>query len=349
MKIEYKRLTPEEVEDFQDEKSLYVFDFRALGEELFMEIPEMRKYENLGKWITKNKYHTVNEEEELNKHRIQLKHNPLSKDTIFSRLRKVEFLKEITKLWVAVPHPDSDLLAIEKNLELNYSHFLFEKLNDKLFQKKFLGDLAPKHIEINNFLDLKNILEKDNNFFLKKRHGSGSFTSYDCQKNDFKILSSNEFIRKYISKGDFFLEKKIIGKSLSVQIFKKNEKYTIFGFTEQLFDKDGFYEGNFIYSPELIKDKKFIEEVINKCDLMLREYNGFFGIDFMKEKSGKNYVLELNVRVTAVTVPTLVSNEKNFAKSQYLENVKALEKDDLILTSFKEEKTFDVLRRLDSN
>lgn len=344
MKIEYKKLTPNEVEDFQDENTLYSFDFRALGEDLFMEIPEMRKYENLGKWIIKNKHHTSNEWEELDKKRIQLNHNHLSKDTIYSRLKEVNLPDEIKKLWVAVPHPDSDILAIEKNLEINYKHFLFEKLNDKLFQKKFLGNLSPEFIEINSFLQLKNILEKDNNFFLKKRHGSGSFTSYDCQKKDFKFFSSNEFIRKYISKGDFFLERKINGKPLSVQVFKKEENYVVFGFTEQLFDKDGFYEGNLIYSPELIKDKKFIEEVISKCNSLLKEYNGFFGIDFMEEESGKNYVLELNVRVTAVTVPTLVSNEKNFDKAKYLENVKKPEKGDIVLTSFKDEETFDILR-----
>lgn len=346
MKIEYKKLTPEDVEDFQDENALYIFDFRALGEDLFMEIPEMRKYENLGKWIARKKHHTVNEWEGLDEKRIQLKHSPLSKDTVYSRLKDINLPDEIKKLWVAVPHPDSDILAIEKNLEVNYKHFLFEKLNDKLFQKKFLGKLSPEFIEINSFLELKNILEKDNNFFLKKRHGSGSFTSYNCQKNDFKILSSNEFIRKYISKGDFFLERKITGKPLSVQVFKKDEKYVVFGFTEQLFDGNGFYEGNLIYSPELIKDKKFIEKVITKCNSMLKEYNGFFGIDFMREESGESYVLELNVRVTVVTIPTLISNEKNFDKAKYLENVKNPEKEDIILTSFKDEETFDILREV---
>ncbi len=346
MKIKYEKLTPEKIEEFRDKNTLYSFDFRALGEELFMEIPEMRKYENLVKWVVKNVPHTINESEENFEKRIKLSHAPLSKTTIYSRLNGVKLSNKIKKLWVAVPHPDSDLLALEKNLEVNYTHFLFEKLNDKLYQKKFLENLSPDFIEINSFYELKKILERDNKFFLKKRHGSGSFTSYDCEKKSFKDLSSNEFISKHFSRGDFFLERKIIGKPLSVQVFKKNEEYIIFGFTEQFFDENGFYIGNIIYSPEHISDKKFIEEVISKVEFMLRDYNGFFGIDFMKEDSGKNQVLELNVRVTAVTVPTLVSNEKGFAKSQYLENVKNVEKGDVILTSFEDEKTFDILREI---
>ncbi|MDP2628923.1 MAG: hypothetical protein Q8P15_03435, partial [Nanoarchaeota archaeon] len=178
MRIKYQKLTPSEIGDFQDEDTLYTFDFRALGEELFMDIPEMKKYENLVKWVAKKTPHVTNESGDLNESGIQLKHDLLSKTTIYSRLRNAKLGSNIKKLWVAVPHPDSDLLALEKNLEVNYTHFLFEKLNDKLSQKRFLEDLSPKYIEINSFLKLKDILKKDNRFFLKKRHGSGSFTSY---------------------------------------------------------------------------------------------------------------------------------------------------------------------------
>ena len=151
MKIKYQRLSIKEVKDFQEDNVIYIFDFRALGEDLFMDIPEMKKYENLGKWIVEGKTHTLNEWEEAKGKRIIIKHAEFPKHTIYSRLMDVSFSKEIKKIWVAVPHPDSDLLAIEKNLEVNYPYPLFEKLNDKIFQKNSLGDLSPEFIIINKF------------------------------------------------------------------------------------------------------------------------------------------------------------------------------------------------------
>lgn len=61
MKINYFPLTADQIPFLNNQKALFLLDYRILGESLEYEIPSMRKYENLLPWILINQNIAVNQ------------------------------------------------------------------------------------------------------------------------------------------------------------------------------------------------------------------------------------------------------------------------------------------------
>src|SRR3989338_2754369 len=208
---------------------------------------------------------------------VRVKLGKLAQTSIYIRLEKIQKFK---CLWAGIPHPDADKLAKENNVSINYNWMDFLKLNNKIMQKKTIKRNTPEFIIVQDFTHLKNILAKDNEFFLKRNLGSGGFTSFDCTKSKIKD-------------------------------FKK------------------------------FKEIEFLRDILEQGKTLFKHYNGFFGLDFIF--NNRAYFLEFNVRLTAATIPVLLTNAFGWKQSVYLENETKLKKNDLILTNTEDK--YDILRR----
>ena len=86
--------------------------------------------------------------------------------------------------------------------------------------------------------------------------------------------------------------------------------------------------------------------VCERANNFLRDYEGFFGIDVMVD--GKDIsVLELNVRLTATTIPTLVVNDiGKHDSAEYLEEIYAssIHESDILLARSLDKEEVSVLR-----
>ena len=341
MEVKISKLTPEEVSELNKKDVLYSLDFRGLGESLNYEIPEMRKYENLLPWILNGATCLANENSAslkyINKNNIVIvKSGKLAQTSIYKRLEKIQKFK---CLWAGIPHPDADKLAKENNVSINYNWMDFLKLNNKIMQKKTIKRNTPEFIIVRDFTHLKNILAKDNEFFLKRNLGSGGFTSFDCTKS--KIKDFKKFNFKENGKLCFYLERKIYGTPFSIQLYKDKNKIIAFGYTKQITEDGYFFKGNEILDLKNFKEIEFLRDILEQGKTLFKHYNGFFGLDFIF--NNRAYFLEFNVRLTAATIPVLLTNAFGWKQSVYLENETKLKKNDLILTNTEDK--YDILRR----
>lgn len=315
-------LLPEEIGFLRDESSLFVFDFRITGDRLGVDIPFMWKYENLLPWILKDKFVAVNEDYldldyfQNNKFLMAPK-GVAAKKSIFDRLKKIDIPSNVTKLWVAVPHPNADCLAKEKNLEINFKYADYKKLNDKLRQKELLDELTPNWFEIEDKRDLAFFTAQKG--FIKNSQGAGGCTVFKASD----VLKDDEFKYLYALKSsDWFWEEFTKGDPCSIQCVKEKNKITVFGYSKQLIENDSEYHGSEIYPLSKLSDEIFnqLKTVIKRLGPLLKDYQGFFGIDFMLTPNNKVYVLEANIRTTSVTVPTLLFNSTGAKKAVFKED-----------------------------
>lgn len=88
-----------------------------------------------------------------------------------------------------------------------------------------------------------------------------------------------------------------------------------------------------------------VEQAIKKLDGLLKNYEGFYGIDFIVTDAKILYVLEANVRMTAMTIPVLVANNLN-KPFDFLEDVQTAQvaENDIVIAEDLVRKTADVLR-----
>lgn len=303
MKIYIKKIKPEEIEFLQDNHTLYTCDFRSISENMEYVIPEMWKYENLLGWILKGKNIAANEDYKKLKYPFsnnfyEFKKGSDPRISIYKKILTPN--KNIEKLWVAIPHPIADELAKDNNLQLNYSYSDFLLRNDKIKQKKLLKDLTPewKIIGKDDFFKLK-----ETKGFIKRKLGSGGFTVFDVKK----LKNVNKDLLK---DDEWYFEKFVNGKSYSIQcLADKNSDITIFGFSQQIIINKTNFSGSKILNIEKL-DNKTIEALkkgIQKIGPLLKNYVGFFGIDFIMNKNTVQ-ILEANIRMTAATIPTLLTN-----------------------------------------
>ena len=213
------------------------------------------------------------------------------------------------------------------------------KCNNKIIQKKTIKRNTLEFIIVQDFTHLKNILAKDNEFFLKRNLGSGGFTSFDCTK--IKIKDFKKFNFKEKGKLCFYLERKIYGTPFSIQLYKDKNKIIAFGYTKQITEDGYFFKGNEILDLKNFKEIEFLRDILEQGKTLFKHYNGFFGLDFIF--NNKAYFLEFNVRLTAATIPVLLTNAFGWKQSVYLENETKLKKNDLILTNTEDK--YDILRR----
>lgn len=318
MKIIFEPLKSAEIPELNNSDSLYICDFRALGESFEYEIPAMWKYENLTPWIISQGYAAVNEDYQdihykFKKKLVIAKKDKSPKISLINRVANNNHFKklEVSNVYTFVPHPDIDNICRQFNLHLNYSYRTFQKFNNKIAQKRLFKNSTPNWEVVNRDSLIKQ-LDEHKRFFIKRSYGFGGYSvivSEDVDPN--KIDFENH---------EWYIESFEIGEPMSFQCYKRDNCYTVFGFCSQIIENNkNFIGGKVLNYNETLKDtylKEAINEFIANLDNLIKEYNGFLGVDFLYNKStNKINFLESNVRLTAMTIPTLLSNDINNSKS----------------------------------
>ena len=300
---------------------------RSIGESMDYNIPAMWKYENLMPWILKDKFTAVNDTSRMryaNKNRfLHLAKGHDSKISVYQKLFIIPLPDEVNGLWVGVPHPDADRMARVKKLKINYTYKDFLKRNDKLQQKILLEKQTPLWNQVKNIKKLNAILGKSPRGYLKRKHGSGGFTVFDTQ-----AAGTNKKFKELYNKNasDWFFEEYVEGASCSIQClkYKGKDEVTVFGYAEQILAEGKYFIGSKIKSLDDLNTQVFkqLSMAIQRLSPLLQGYEGFFGLDFIVTSDEKVFVLEANVRLTAVTIPTLLTNCVAGKKALYREDVK---------------------------
>lgn len=308
------------------DKTLYSSDFRAIGESMEYKIPAMWKYENLMPWIVDERYVSVNATKGL-EYISENKYIFVEKDddpriSIYQRLIDLGIDKSIEGLWVAVPHPDADAFAKEEELSINYLYSDFLSKNDKFTQKRLLADLTPGWEIVKDRDYLNQLIKTKKTGFLKRRLGSGGFTIFN--------LETSALDKKFIdlfngAPSDWFFEEFANGYPCSIQCVKDegSNDVIVFGYSEQIITEGKYFAGSKIKKLNSLSEDVFnqLSEAINKLEPLLHDYEGFFGVDFMLDDNGKVLVLESNIRLTAATIPTLLTNIAGAGESEFHEDV----------------------------
>lgn len=316
-----------EIPFLRDEEAVYTCDFRAIGESMQYSIPAMWKYENLMPWVLQGQTVVVNPDsrklnfQTINKF-IEIGKEEDPKVSVYKRLDDVALDQKITKLWVAIPNPEADTFAKNKGYKINYSHEDFQHRNDKFFQKKCLEGSSPNWEVIDSGKHLQRLIARRPKYFIKRRHGSGGYTIFIAQE----AQNSQKFQELFsAAPQDWYFEERVDGHSYSVQCLKfaNADKVTCFGYSEQIIDQGRYFSGSRLLRLENLSDHVFaqLSDALEKAQPLLTGYEGFFGIDFIID-DGRVCVLELNVRLTAATVPTLLANVRPHVAGTYLEDVK---------------------------
>lgn len=344
-------IKPKEIKFLQDNKSLYIFDFRALGESMEYDIPAMWKYEDLMPWILEGKYVVVNESYQdilyPNKNKLLVvKKGKDARVSVPRKLLKKKIPSDVKSLWVAVPHPDADLLAEQKDLIIDYSYGDFLFRNDKIKQKELLKKMTPDWTVVKDKNELDILRKSKRNGFIKRKLGSGGYTVFDIST----IVGNEDFEKLFLQASDeWYFEEFVKGKTYSVQCLmeKGSDDVVVFGYSQQRMVEGKCFIGSEILSLDDLGDNVFMQlkKGIKLMAPLLKDYVGFFGIDFIIGKEDRINILEFNIRTTAVTVPTLLSN--NTGTRAFFEEdlpINAIKDEDIVLTEDLDSKCIDVFR-----
>lgn len=329
--------------------TLYSSDFRAASESLAYTIPAMWKYENLLLWILDNQLVAVNDHYA----EIQYPHTnncvtaPRPEDArtpVLSRLQW-DSLPYIQSLWAAVPHPDTDTLARQHNLILNYSYEAFLKKNDKIQQKKLLGTTTPPWKEIQNTTELEHALGEKKTGFVKRQHGSGGYAIFPINQ----LNRSSEFQALVKQGGKWFFEALVSGIPFSIQCvrFAHEDRIVIFGYTKQHIAEGKHFTGSSLLPLSTLSDTilRQLKQGIQQLQPLLEDYEGFFGIDFIAAEDEKVHILEANIRMTVATIPTLLFNLTGCTQAEFREDIPEdkIETTAVVFTKDMTNKTADIL------
>jgi len=338
MNINLKKQTSKDIDLLSRKDSIFVLDFRATGEALNYEIPAMWKYENLLTHILNNQTVVVNEDyKELdliveNNYLVASKTKDKPSKSVLSRIEK-DKLSEFKSIINFIPHPDFDKYAKESNTEIFYKFDDFLKFNNKVDQKKQLDNLTPKWDFLDNSDD-----KRIKTHYVKASVGSGGY----------KVFSPGTFDTQVFEDASWYLEEKCDGEPMSAQILKEGFNYTVFGLTKQKVEEDRYFIGAEVISlkENLNTDlKTFLEDVIERLSKLLDSYEGFWGIDFIETSENKYSFLEANIRLTAMTIPTLVVNERfESGTGLFMEDVEEVKDGDFVMSVDKSDNLFDTLR-----
>lgn len=307
--IFYRDLCLKDFPFLSDKKTLYTFDPRSILDECLGKHRYIVSCENLLSNILNGQHIAVNQY--AIKHTAPSRNNLLIAEIsgdpripLYIRLKGMKMPDEISHLFVAIPHPEADNLARERNWDINFSYTDFLMYNNKIRQKELLGDLTP-HWEI---IDPKNYTfdEKEDCYF-KREIGAGGYATFHASDLTGMRLPS----RKYPAR--WFKETAMDGEPRSIQVFRDvSGNYTVFGYSEMkiIFKKN--YAGGLMKKidslPMFLRDE--IALALKRLDPLLAGYKGFMGLDFLVENE-KLHVLEANVRVTMATFATLQLNESS--------------------------------------
>lgn len=344
-------IKPKEIEFLQDNQALYIFDFRALGESMEYDIPAMWKYENLMPWILEGEYAVVNEfhqdvhypsENKL----LVVGRGKDARVSVAGKLCKKKIPADIKSLWVAVPHPDADQLAGRKNLTINYTYSDFLFRNDKIKQKELLKKMTPDWTIVKGKKELDILRKSKKSGFIKRKLGSGGYAVFDIGK----IAGNEDFEKLFLQASDeWYFEEFAKGETYSVQCLmdKESDDVVVFGYSKQHMAEGKCFIGSEILSLNDLRDDIFMQlkKGIKLMSPLLKNYVGFLGIDFIVGKENRVNILEFNIRTTAATIPTLLSNNTG-SRAFYEEDLPMdkIEGEDVILTEDLSSKCVDVFR-----
>jgi hypothetical protein len=312
-KILFEPVLVNDVSFLANEECLYSIDFRATGESLHMNITAMFKYENLSYWlgdIQNNKKRNIIANETSMEYDI-LKFNVMTAarmvdsahTSIYARSPKPN--SSIKALWVGVPHPEADDYAQSHGLSINYKYKSFLAKNDKLAQKACLGDLTPKWKQYDSIGELTEVSLNAKSGFLKHRSGAGGFKVFDLSTISEERINK---VMKDASPEDWYIEESVDGVPWSVQCVKEaSGDIKVFSISRQKIEDGSIFCGAEIFDISTASENvcEQIEKALNRTNELLDDYIGFFGIDFILAQD-TIHVLELNVRLTAVTIPSLL-------------------------------------------
>lgn len=339
-------LTPDAVSMLRDKHTLYVGDFRVTAESMEYDIPAMWKYENLLPWILRGQRVTINPDAKNIRylHRNEFVAVPKKRDpkqSLFSRLRKSD-LGRCTNIWTAIAHPDADAVARRWHLTLNETYADFLVQNDKCRQKRLLGTLTPPWEKIRNETHLRTLRRRHATGFVKRAHGSGGFAIYPLKKTTDPAFSHLFLATPH----EWFFEEEVHGTFCSIQLVTENGQTTIFGFTEQMLDHDHYIGSRILPLHSLRKNGwNALERAIVALRPLWKTYSGFWGIDFVLNPQGRIFVLEANIRLTAATIPTLLSNLVQSGPTIFREDARAYRAPNTIPLTFDiVKKTADILQ-----
>jgi hypothetical protein len=266
--------------------------------------------------------------------------------SIFERLSQKNIPSSVDCLWVAIPHPDADKFAKKYNLKLNYSYSDFLVRNNKLSQKELFGSFTPNWHIIDSKNELKDIASKNKQGFIKREYGSGGYAVFDVNK----AMRDKNFLNLFReSDGKWYFEEFVAGKLYSIQclIDNNNDDITIFGFSEQQILDNKYFAGSKILPLDYLHDDILIQlqNGIKSIKPLLKNYTGFLGIDFITDKENKINILEANIRATAATIPTLLTNMAGGMQSEFKEDLPKdnIKNSDIILTEDLVDNCVDVL------
>lgn len=318
MKINYFPLTADQIPFLNNQKALFLLDYRILGESLEYEIPSMRKYENLLPWILINQNIAVNQySKELHyvntNYLLLAKTWESAKESVIKRIEKDhnDFLHELNSIIAFVPHPDVDKFCIDFWKTNYYSYENFLKYNNKLAQKQLVSQ-TPQWKRIHSLQELSSLSDPQG-WYIKRAIGSWGFTVFKVDS----ILNNKEFNELFISPEERYLEKSEDWIWMSIQILKEGQEITVFALTEQCIKNEKEFYWAKMLPLSMIENniflKNFIEQTITELSAwLLSSYQGFWGIDFIYHKDKqKFFFLEWNIRLTAMTIPTLLHNQNS--------------------------------------
>lgn len=355
-KLIIEKLTVDSIDEFNRDDTLYVVDFRATGESLSHEIRSMFIYENLSQWLCstdtdiRQGVYAVNRQDiqrtDLTSSQLAVaipESNPSR--SIIDRISEIPI--GVSRIWAGIPHPAIDTYVLSSKMAHNYQYADFLRYNDKIQQKEVFGDVSPSFFEINTQKDLDKAVAFGTGY-IKSSIGAGGFSVLSVADQADKIKKK----AVEIIGGDvpWYYEQSVTGAPHSVQVYKKGDRCTIFGHAEQYIEGTNYVGAQLLDIYDMDASLvAFLQTVCERINTFLATYEGFFGIDIMINGT-EIYVLELNVRLTATTIPTLVMNNTGkHEKVEYLEEIplSKVQENDVILTESADKEELCVLRIAD--
>jgi hypothetical protein len=305
--VQFDNLRISDIPMLNCRETLYTFDPRSILDECLGKHRYIVSCENLLSNMLREQHIAVNQ--------YALKHTDPDRNRLliagitgdpriplYVRLMDKPFPAHIQNLFVAIPHPDADLLASKNGWKVNCSYPEFLNYNNKIRQKELLDDLTPPW----EIIDPKAYpFDETENVYFKRETGAGGYATFHASDRTGMRLPS----RKYPAR--WFREQAVEGEPRSVQLFRHGPKeYTVFGYSEMKIINRKNYAGGLMKKTDSLPEwvREGIVGAAERLDQLLEGYLGFMGIDYL-EDNGKIHVLEANVRVTMATFATLQLNE----------------------------------------
>lgn len=235
----------------------------------------------------------------------------IAKKALITRREEQKLTLPKTLAWFInfVPHPELDDLSKKYDKSCFYLYSDFLKFNNKIEQKKIVSN-TPEWKSVSSYSDIVS-LENKQKWYIKRNCWSGGFTVFKCDS----VESSTTFKELFNNPEEWYLEKAVDWLGMSVQILIEKNCVSVFWLTRQFVRDEKEFCGAQCLPLTLLEEDLFLrKELLKTIDELtsglLTGYQGFWGIDFIYDREKEvYYFLEANVRLTAMTIPTLLYNQ----------------------------------------